>query len=213
MSRQSRTFLDGEGDEWYSRNRFTIDDPAYVSSDVTLIIRTLGGSPFPIQNVLEIGCSSASKLAALSSGLEAKGVGVDPSNQAIQEAKIRYADLDLHVGIASALPFLSKEFDLVFFGFCLYLVPPEELEKSILESLRVCRTNGFIAITDFDPGVESVVPYRHVQGLQSYKRNYFEILKQYCDITLVSKISFSHASDYFAADKNERISTQIFFIE
>jgi hypothetical protein len=91
--------------------------------------------------------------------------------------------------------------------------PPEELEVSILESLRVCRPNGFITITDFDPGVNSVVPYRHMQGLQSYKRDYLEVLRNYCDAALISKNSFSHSSEYFPVDRNERISTQIFFLE
>ena len=213
MSLQGQAWLDGEGDEWYSRNRSIIDNPTYIPPDVKFIIKTLSKSTFQIRNILEIGCSSASKLNLLSSGFEASGTGIDPSNSASREGKNRFPKLDLHVGLASSLPLPSQKFDLVFFGFCLYLIPPEELEKTISESLRVSRPNSFIAITDFDPGFESIVPYKFEPGLNSFKRSYTEVIKHYHDVALVSKLSFNHADEFFTVDRSERISTQIFFLE
>ncbi len=213
MGHQSESFLNGEGDAWYERNRTAIDEVLHEAQDVNFILQTLKGSAFIIQDILEVGSSSARKLNALSLGFKARGAGIEPSSLAIKEASKRYPQLELHVGLASKLPFEANSFDLVFFGFCLYLVPQDEIDLAISESLRVLRQKGFIAITDFDPGVEMSVPYKHLNGLLSYKRNYTELLGKFSNVILIAKHSFSHSGNFFVIDRNERLSTQIYFVE
>lgn len=212
MSDQSQIFLDSEGDSWYERNKSTIES-AKASADITFILQILNGSSFEIKDLLEVGCSSAVKLNWLASSFSASGSGIDPSSLAIQQGKEKYPDLDLNVGLASRLPFEADKFDLVFFGFCLYLVPPEEIELALKEALRVLRPKGFIALTDFDPGIEMTVPYKHVRGLSSYKRDYMQILNKLSNVTLIAKHSFSNSGNFFVEDKNSRVSTQIFFVD
>ena len=212
MSDQGQIFLDSEGDAWYERNQCAIET-AKASADTSFILQILKGSSFEIQDLLEVGCSSAVKLNWLASSFSASGSGIDPSSLAIQQGKKQYPDLDLHVGLASRLPFEADKFDLVFFGFCLYLVPPEEIELAIKEALRVLRPKGFIALTDFDPGIEVSVPYKHVKGLISYKRDYMQLLNKLSNVTLIAKLSFSNSGNFFVEDKNSRVSTQIFFVD
>jgi ubiquinone/menaquinone biosynthesis C-methylase UbiE len=213
MNHQSESFLNGEGDAWYERNRSTINDTVAVPPDVKFILQTLKDSTFLIQDLLEIGCASADKLNILSSSFLASGTGIDPSSMAITQAKKQYPDLDLQVGLASKLPFNDHAFDLIFFGFCLYLVPNDEIQLAISESLRVLRPKGFIAITDFDSGIEKSVPYKHRNGIFSYKRNYLEMFRSFSNMTLIAKYSFSHSGEFFVTERDERVAVQIFYVE
>jgi ubiquinone/menaquinone biosynthesis C-methylase UbiE len=212
MSDQSQIFLNSEGDSWYKRNKSAIET-AKASADVSFILQTLKGSSFEIQDLLEVGCSSAAKLNLLASSFSASGSGIDPSSLAIQQGAKQYPDLDLRVGLASRLPFEADKFDLVFFGFCLYLVPPEKIELAMNEALRVLRPKSFIALTDFDSGIEMTVPYKHVEGLMSYKRDYMQLLNKLSNVTLIAKHSFSNSGNFFVEDKNNRVSTQIYFVD
>ncbi len=213
MRYQSESFLGGEGDAWYERNRSAIDSTVIDPYDVKFILQTLKGSTFEIQHILEVGCSSAQKLNSLACSLLAKGSGIDPSSRAIAQATKQYPHLDLQVGLAAKLPFDDDAFDLVFFGFCLYLIPNEGIHGALAESLRVLRPKSFIAITDFDPGIEISIPYKHRNGIITYKRNYHELLNKFSNITLISKLSFSHAGEFFVSDRDERVAIQIFYVE
>jgi ubiquinone/menaquinone biosynthesis C-methylase UbiE len=212
VSDQSNIFLNSEGDSWYERNKFLIESADKDSQDISFILQVLKGSRFEIQNLLEVGCASAVKLNRLASSFPAKGSGIDPSRLAILEGRKQYPHLDLHVGLGSRLPFEADEFDLLSFGFCLYLVPPEEIDITLKEALRVLKPKGFIALTDFDPGIEMTVHYKHLNGLFSYKRNYQQLLKKFANVALVAKHSFSHYGNYFVEDENERVSTQIYYV-
>jgi ubiquinone/menaquinone biosynthesis C-methylase UbiE len=212
MSDQGQIFLKSEGDSWYERNKSAIET-VQDSVDTRFILQILKGSSFEIQNLLEVGCSSAVKLNRLASSFSASGFGIDASSLAIQQGKKQFPDLDLYVGLASRLPFEADKFDLVFFGFCLYLVPPEEIELALKEALRVLRPKGFIALTDFDPGIEMTAPYKHVKGLVSYKRDYMQLLKKLSNVTLIAKLHFSDSGNFFVEDKNSRVSTQIYFVD
>jgi len=213
MSTQSRIFLDGEGDEWYLRNREAIEVSKIQAHDVEFIFQTLKRSKFTIKNILEIGCSSATKLKLLTSDFIANGAGIDPSTLAIERARDLYPEFDLHVGLASKMPFQANKFDLIFFSFCLYLVPPEELESTLKEALRVLKPKSLIAITDFDPGIEMTQTYKHADNVKSYKRDYTQHLGRLCNSSLIAKKSFSHQGDWFVIDRKDRISTQVFFVE
>ena len=213
MPSQSQIFLDGEGDQWYLRNRAAIEVQSFDAQDVEFIFQTLKGTTFNIKNILEIGCSSATKLKLLSSGFMANGAGIDPSILAIERARNLYPEFDFHVGLASNLPFQANKFDLILFGFCLYLVPPEEIELTLMEALRVLRPKSLIAITDFDAGIEMTQIYKHADGVKAYKRDYAQHLGRLCNLSLIAKKSFCHQGNWFVTDRNERISTQVFFVE
>jgi len=212
VSHQSKIFLSSEGDAWYKRNKSHIEREQDFGQDIDFILQALKGSSFEIQDLLEVGCSSAVKLNQLALSFSSRGSGIDPSSLAINFGRKQFPNLDLHVGLASRLPFEEDQFDLVVFGFCLYLVPPEEIELALKEALRVLRPKGFIALTDFDPGIEITVPYKHLDGLVSYKRDYTQLLKKFSNVKIVAKHSFSSNGNFFVEEENDRISTQIYFI-
>jgi ubiquinone/menaquinone biosynthesis C-methylase UbiE len=214
---QSEIFLANEADSWYLRNRDHFESGNNSEIDVDFLCNSLSPFRASIANILEIGCSSGKKITNLTEFFNARGFGVDPSDMAINTAKEsaqnQPLELNFEVGLATDLPYPDQMFDLVYFGFCLYLIPPSEIYKALMEADRVVKQGGFIAILDFDYGSLRVNPYRHAEGVFSYKNNYSQIFTSSSYYSLVNKWSFSHQGDYFTADREERISIEILYRE
>lgn len=212
--KQSAMFLEGEGDKYFLRNRAALDASS-SASEIAWLGQAL--SPFrdKINNVLEIGCSNGAKLEQICGLLDSKGQGIDPSKQAVDEGNRRLSGkvAKLHVGTASSLPFEGLSFDFVYFGFCLYLLDRQDLFAAMAEADRVLKFGGFLAITDFDPIHRHKRPYRHKDGVFSFKQDYSRIFTESGLYYLVSKNSFSHRQLFFDVDGNERVSTTLLFKE
>jgi SAM-dependent methyltransferase len=219
MKSQNSIFKDGEADSWYSRNKEVLNDLGSAGSQLPLDIENLSRNLDPFKNyinrILEIGCSSGKKLETLCRMLDASGHGIEPSALAVEEGNSRMKDsqIQLVCGTADELPFESGSFDLVYFGFCLYLVDRQTLLKSLAEADRVLRAGGFLAITDFDPGRMYKRPYVHQEGLFSYKQDYSKFYTDSGLYYLVSKCSFSHRKDFFDHESDERVSLSLLFKE
>jgi ubiquinone/menaquinone biosynthesis C-methylase UbiE len=174
-------------------------------------------SPFKskVSSVLEIGCSNGAKLEQICGLLDAKGQGIDPSQRAVDEGNGRLSGsgVELHVGTASRLPFDRGAFDVVYFGFCFYLLDRQDLFAAMAEADRVLKSGGFLAITDFDPIHRHKRPYHHKDGVFSFKQDYSRIFIESGLYCLVSQNSFSHRQPFFDADGNERVSTTLLFKE
>lgn len=213
---QSSLFLGGEGDAWFSRNSESLNATS-VSPDISFIFSTLDGFHNSISNILEIGCGGGAKLSALSKHFNSLGYGIDPSKKAIHSASEKYSQtenkLHFQTGIATNLPYEDNQFDLVFFGFCLYLVPPNEILSAAMEADRVLRQGGFLAILDFDYGQQKVNGYKHAEGVYSFKNTYSKLFTSLGYFHQVSKWSFSHTDNAFALDKEERISIEVLYKE
>jgi len=171
-----------------------------------------------IGSILEIGCSNGIKLKKLCETLNAEGRGIDPSPQAVGSGnslfKTQKRDkLELRVGTAHCLPYEDQSFDLVFFGFCLYLVDRTHLFKAVAEADRVLKPGGFLAILDFDPIHRHKRPYHHKEGIFTYKHQYSNLFTASGHYYLVAKESFSHAENFFSKDPNERISVNVLYKE
>ena len=214
---QSATFLEGEGDAWFSRNQQQLEYSDTPSIDVDFICESLKPFRGSVQNILEIGCGSAKKLSQLTSHFEASGFGLDPSLMAINKAKeitqLQDSKLNFEVGLATDLPYSDGQFDLVFFGFCLYLIPPIETYKAIMEANRVLKCGGFLAILDFDYGRLKINPYKHAEGVFTHKNNYSQMFTSSGYYSILSKWSFNLTSDFFSLDREERVSIEVLYKE
>lgn len=166
MSQRS-SFLAGEGDAWFSRNAPAIENDN--QDRLASLLAAIGERP---RSVLEIGCSNGSKLARLCAAFGCAGAGIDPAARAIEDGHARYPALRLAVGTAESLPFSDGEFDLVIFGFCLYLCDRQDLFRIAAEADRCLSDEGMLAITDFMPPTQYRNPYCHMNGVYSYKFDY-----------------------------------------
>jgi SAM-dependent methyltransferase len=213
--KQNSIFLSSEGDAWYKRNQTHLTQINIAEEpDVSHILSSLLPFKDQIDNILEIGCSSGLKLKKLCDVLDAKGVGIEPSEKAVMDGNaMKHDAVTLVQGAGDSLPFADASFDLVNFAFCLYLFDRNTLLKSLAEADRVLKPGGYMVITDFDPGTQRKRAYSHFPGLFSYKQNYGSLYTSAGLYYLIGKKSFSHRSPVFDADADERVSTQILYKE
>lgn len=216
-SPQSRVFLEGEGDRWHARNA-SAAHPDDLPPEIASLLRVLGPLADPINRVLDIGCGSGAKLAALCRGLGARGEGIDPSSAAVADGNARYggdgaASVALQVGTAASLPFGDAAFDLVLFGFSLYLVDRPDMFRVAAEADRVLQPGGFLAIHDFDPSVRHKRPYRHQAGVFSHKTDHSAFFTAGGHYHLVAKDSLSQTGAHFVRDSDERVAISILYKE
>jgi ubiquinone/menaquinone biosynthesis C-methylase UbiE len=207
---QTSAFLDGEGDNWFKRNRESLTSQSFSTEVLT---RVLSNSHFEIQSILEIGCSNGFHLNELGKAFNAKCYGIDPSSAAISAGSKAFPSLNLSVGIGHNLNFNDESFDLIHFGFCLYLFDRSDIFQAIAEADRVLQSGGFLAITDFDPNTRQKNEYHHFPRLSSFKNSYSDFFTGGGHYSLIAKESFSHSNKYFTVENDERIATSILFKE
>lgn len=160
--KQSEIFIHGEGAAWWERNKHKLppeDDPVLDA------IQTARMRP---KNVLEVGCSNGWRLLHLQARYGCNIVGIEPA--AVPE-------YGAHVwrGTADNIPRMDAEFDVVIYGFCLYLVDRQDLFKVVAECDRVLQEGGYVVIHDFSTAVPHAVPYHHKAGVMTYKMNYADL--------------------------------------
>lgn len=199
---QRSAFLGGEGDAWFSRNEAHLNAPSSIRDKV---VNHLAAALRDGDSVLEIGCGNASHLAALAAKGRLNAAGIDPSAAAIAAGRAAQPALDLRVATADALPFDDHAFDLVLFGFCLYLVDRPLLWRCVAEADRVLKPRGWLAILDFDPDAPQRKPYHHHEGLWSWKADHSRLFLGHPAYRVAEKWSASHAGLGWHDDPHERI--------
>lgn len=152
--KQSDIFLSGEGAAWAARNVDCMgkDDP------VTPALVDAGIRP---RRVLEVGCGNGWRLVKLFEMFECAVFGIDPG-----------AEKGSWIGRGQAADLGWWDdgfFDLVIFGFCLYLVDPQDYFKAVSEADRVLADGGHLVIHDFPkPERPWRTPYKHREGVFSH---------------------------------------------
>jgi ubiquinone/menaquinone biosynthesis C-methylase UbiE len=205
LHRQRDEFLADEGNQWFSRNRGALeaDSPARQR-----IVQRLADQIDPTrrQRVLEIGCGPAQNLSTLAGHRTLDAAGIDPSSDAIAQGLARHPDYDLRVGTADQLPWTDAAFDVVWFGFCLYLVDRPLLQRVVAEADRVLADGGLLAILDFDPDQPCRRPYHHRPGLMSYKMDHARLFLANPAYVLIDKLATSHTTGHWEPDPQERVA-------
>lgn len=197
---QKEIFLSTEGDQWFDRN--TLSDS--IKNDK--IIHALQSVELSPRSVLEIGCSNGGRLDKIRETFGAKCWGIDPSSRAIEDGKEKYKGISLSVGTADRLQFEDKKFDLIIFGFCLYLCDRSDLFKIAYEADRCLTSPGAVVIYDFYPTFPYMNKYLHRNGVYSYKMDYSLMFKWNPCFSEVSNTVFSHSGLKSMDMPNEKVS-------
>ncbi len=168
---QATTFAAGEGDAWYTRNRSHLAAYDLAQDPVARALVAAGLQP---RTILDLGCSSGTRLATLCRHYGAAGTGVEPSAAAISEARARDPQLTWHVGTLDAHPPLAGTFDVVIVSFVLHWVDRRRLLSSLAAVDAGVAEGGCLVISDFLPEHPLRREYHHLagQGVFTYKNDY-----------------------------------------
>lgn len=162
MKTQTEEVFESEGDAWFARNRQQLG----VQDPVSKTILSLRLQP---HRVLEVGCANGWRLKRLRSFYGCAIAGVDASRAAVADAGLK----TVKHGCASSLPFFSNSYDLVIYGFCLYLCEPHKLLTIAAEGDRVLKDDGYLIIHDFaDDKPPFSRPYEHKAGMLAYHMDF-----------------------------------------
>ena len=183
---QAEAFTQGEGDAWHERNK----DKPRLPDPVLETIRRLDLRP---NNVLELGCGTGWRLAEIKVSPKRFIRGYDPSAEAV---KNKVFD-GVYEGTAlNALRFLAPGFyDIIIFGFCLYLVDREELLLIAAHADRALKDGGHIVIHDFLPEYSYKRSYEHKAGLWSFKMDHSKLWLSHPSYRLVEMTSVGEDDD------------------
>lgn len=189
---QKELFASAEGDHYYERNRTKLDVLRKGASN-DAVVRVLTAISMEPRSILEIGCSNGWRLDVLRERYSATCSGIDPSQKAIEDGTRSFPGLDLRQGVADQLPYPDAGFDLVIFGFCLYLCDRRDLFRIAAEADRVLADEGHLAIFDFHPPFSYRKAYAHCAGVFTYKMDYAGLFTWHPSYTTVHLEVFADA--------------------
>lgn len=204
LTSQRDVFVSTEGDGWYARNAQALGQASTMRN--TIVGRIAAHIPRESPcTVMEIGCATGVNLAALAEIRSIECIGLDPSGAAVERGGHQHPGMKLVCGTADQLPQEDSSVDVLWFGFCLYLVDRALLARVVAEADRVLKDGGLLVINDFDPDFPRMRQYAHHEGLWSYKMDYSALFTANPAYVLVEKTSFSHSGLQWASDPQERV--------
>ena len=157
--RQADVFLNSEADCWLERNRDKLGerDP---------VMDVMQGLNFRPRRALEVGCADGWRLEKLRNTYGCEVFGAEPGRQAGIEAAARRVPVVQCTAATLAVP---GPFDLVIYGFCLYLADPSEWLRVAADGDSVLVAGGHLVIHDFAAIARPFArPYEHRDGILSY---------------------------------------------
>jgi SAM-dependent methyltransferase len=186
--KQTATFAAFEADAWFARNKDRLGQYDPVSE----AIKDAGIAP---RHVLEIGCANGWRLKRLQEAYGCRVAGAELS---------RHAETFIHTVSADELSkwWAPHTFDMVIFGFCLYVCDREDLFKIAYEADLVLKEHGWLILHDFLSDSPHSVVYKHNPHLRSYKQNYAEMFLWHPAYKRVSRIIES-------IELNDRVTVDI----
>lgn len=206
MIKQKDIFKSTEGNQWYTRNKKAYTEKKNKSDIIVDILRDIEITP---KKVLEIGSANGSRLNKITNVFNCKGFGIDPSEKAIKEGKKIFPNLNLLVATVDDIPFDDNYFDLIIFGFYLYLCDRDDLFKKAYEADRCLCNEGVLIIKAFYPPFPYKNNYIYCKNVFSYKMDYSKMFKWNPLYHEIYKVVFTHSGYPLREIPNERIFVTI----
>ncbi len=199
---QKAEFTSGEGDRMFERYQRAGN---FAINPVLNSLRELGVKP---KAILEIGCGAGHRLALLQRELGADCHGVEPSQMAVDHARQHYPKLDVRKGTAETIDYSEGAFDVVIFGFCLYLCDPADHFRIAWQADRVLQDKGYMVINDFLAPTPYSNDYAHVPDMRSYKMEWSRMFAWNPAYRLVSR-RYAEDNGHLTFDVNEQICVDV----
>ena len=145
-------------------------------------------APIEGERVLDVCCGTGSLAITLKASLGAGGSvhGIDASPEMINMSQHKALkagiEADFRVGLAQALPFPDKTFNLVVSQLAIHHLPGDLKVRAFGEMYRVLKPKGRCVIVDFEP--PKAIPWRYLARLfhghvmmQTDVRHYREMME------------------------------------
>lgn len=207
-TQQKDIFLESEADAWFERNQQAIQKRNFAEDTVVQAVTEIARlSQDPKIAILEIGCGEGRRLEWLAENLHVDVCGLEPSSKAVEQACHRGVKAER--GTADDLPFEDASFDVVIFGFCLYLCDRQDLFRIASEADRVLKPDGWIVINDFFAPTPIKREYHHKPGIYSYKMDYRGLFGWHPAYTCYAHRLNHHGANEFTDDPQEWVATSV----
>ena len=200
-SSQDKIFFAFEGDNWFKRNKESLDR---FDLEQDLPLKLINLYDLRPRNVLEVGAANGYRLAAISKRCGARAVGIESSLKAILDGKSRFGEVEFIRGTADSIP-LQERFDLIIINFVFCWIDRINLLRSIAEIDRLLADGGFLVIGDFYPSNFAKVRYHHLpeHEVYTYKQNYAATFVASALYHLVGLFTGGHTSKALSGDVSE----------
>lgn len=207
-TQQKDIFLASEADAWFERNQQALQKRNFAEDTVVQAVIEIAKPSHDARiGVLEIGCGEGRRLEWLAEQLNVDVYGLEPSTKAVEQACLR--GVKTQRGTADDLPFENASFDIVIFGFCLYLCDRQDLFRIAAEADRVLKPDGWIVINDFFAPTPTKREYHHKPGIYSYKMDYRTLFDWHPAYTCYAHKLSQHGINEFTDDPQEWVGTSV----
>lgn len=176
--KQKDIFKSTEGNKYFERNMDVLNKRDYsknlIVKEIAHLIDDKQADNFfnneDKVRLLEIGCGDGGMLEYLQNNYNIDCYGIDPSDKAIEKTKAR--GVRAKIGTADKLDFNDNTFDIIHFGFCLYLCDREDLFAIAKEANRVNKNKSIIIMEEFYSQNNVKNKYSHQDNIFSFKMDY-----------------------------------------
>ena len=208
---QKEIFLNSEGDAWFERNKDALKkiDPAVdplILEIKNLMHLNLIDKPEKI-DILEVGCGDGTRSKFISDLMDCNVYGIDPSQKAVKAAVSK--GIIATEGTAEKLPYQDGKFDLIIYGFCLYLCDRQDLISIEKEASRVMKDDSWLVIMDFYSDDEVENSYSHLDTIKSFKMDYRKIFERDGAYICYSHKLIDHETHKFTDTKENWMSISL----
>ena len=202
MHKQS--FLNFEADKMFLRNKQIWLNKNYEKDEIFLLLRNKIKKSDKL-NILEVGCAAGYRLEFLKKKFpKCNFYGIDPSKIALNSNNKK--KINLKLATADHLPFADKKFDIIIYGFCLYLCDTVDLFKIASETYRTTKDKSLIIIADFIQDKVKYNKYKYVPGLFSRKMDYVNMFTWHPNINLINRKKKIEGTNKKFSKKNREVS-------
>lgn len=184
VGRQSEIFSNGEGRAWLFRNERKLPPE---TDPVLEMVERLQLQP---KSVLEVGCANGWRLDKFRTTFGCETFGVDPS---IKEPHHTHAGSFLRPGTADNLP--SFGYDMIVYGFCLYLCDPEDYFQIVQQCDKNLSSPGYVVIYDFYTQFPYSKAYSHHPGVTTRKMDFSRLWVGHPNYTMLGRDMIDNGDD------------------
>ena len=186
--KQGKIFLGFEGDNWYERNKKTLE----AEKDIPiLLVEFYGIKP---TRILEVGASNGYRLARIYEKYGCDVHAVEPSEKAIEDGIEKYPFIKFQRATADDMVYDRQFFDLIIVNSVFHWVDRETLLISIANIDNTLKWGGHIIIGDFQLHCPIKRRYHHIKDEEvfTYKLDYKKIFMATGFYKEIATLSLNH---------------------